>query len=121
MTKASLAEKPLKYVQADNEKYLSIGFNLKADHLTLKQQGVDAEKLPPVERLIQICQNKIVDYTTNDTRQIQFHVIFEDTKHVITLTYLAKRKQTQLQFKKNKSTVKGYDSTSLHLLLTTSV
>ena len=44
----ALAAKPVKRV-TKHGMYLSIGYNLLAGHFTLKQQGHDAEKLPPVK------------------------------------------------------------------------
>lgn len=88
MTKESLAAKPIKYVLTDSQRHLSIGYNLAAGQLTLKNQGVDVEKLPPVALNSQICQHKIVDTSTGITRQTQFHAIFDNERYVITASYL---------------------------------
>ena len=66
VTKESLAEKPLKIVLQDSQKYLSIGYDTANGRMTLMQQGVDAEKLPPVPEFDQICHSKIVDSKTPD-------------------------------------------------------
>ena len=47
MTKERLASKPIKYVLKGTQRYLSIGYDLEADHPTIKHEGVDAIKLPP--------------------------------------------------------------------------
>ena len=71
VTKESLAAKPLKFVLQSNQKYLSIGYDLVGGHLTLKQQGVEVEKLPPVPAAeAVICQNKMVDTSTADMRYV---------------------------------------------------
>ena len=57
------AGKPLKWVTKDGW-YLSIHFDHKADHLRMKQQGVDADKLPLVKESDRIFRNKIVDVDT---------------------------------------------------------
>ena len=44
----ALVAKPVKHV-TEHGMYLSIAYDLLADHLTLKQQGHDVEKLPPVK------------------------------------------------------------------------
>ena len=50
--------------------HLSIVYDLFAGHLTMKWQGIDAEKLPPVKQILQICQNKIVDNDTAEQRYV---------------------------------------------------
>ena len=47
VTKERLAAKPIKYVLKGTQRYLSIGYDLAAGHLTIKLEGVDAVKLPP--------------------------------------------------------------------------
>ena len=47
VTKERLAAKPIKYVLNGTQRYLSIWYDLAADHLTIKHEGVDAVKLPP--------------------------------------------------------------------------
>ena len=47
VTKERLAAKPIKYVLNGTQRYLSIGYDLAAGHLTIKHEGVDAIKLPP--------------------------------------------------------------------------
>ena len=47
VTKERLAAKPIKYVLKGTQRYLSIGYDLAAGHLTIKHEGVDAIKLPP--------------------------------------------------------------------------
>ena len=59
------AGKPFKWVTKDGW-YLSIFFDQQADHLRMKQQGVDPEKLPLVKESYQIFRNKIVDVDTPD-------------------------------------------------------
>lgn len=76
--KEDLAEKPWKYVLKGSQRHLSIGFDLTTDQITMKHLGVDAEKLPQVEKILEICRNKIVDTTIGDQRQVQFHTIFDN-------------------------------------------
>ena len=59
--------KPVKYV-TEQGMYLSIVYDLLAGHLTMKWQGLDAEKLPPIKEILQICQNKIIDSDTREQR-----------------------------------------------------
>jgi len=47
VTKERLSAKPIKYVLKGTQRYLSIGYDLAAGHLTIKLEGVDAVKLPP--------------------------------------------------------------------------
>ena len=61
------AGKPIKHVTKRGW-HLSFHFDWKAGHLTMKHQGVNAEKLPPVIPSQQICRNKIVDTETPDLR-----------------------------------------------------
>ena len=68
MRKESLADKPLKYVLKASQRYLSIGYDLAANHLTMKLQGVAANKFPLAPKSVQICHHKIVDTTTSDSR-----------------------------------------------------
>ena len=63
-----MAEKLFKHVLEYNQKHLSIGFDKGAGHLTLKQEGVDATKLPQAEKDLQIYKHKIVDNSTVDQR-----------------------------------------------------
>ena len=49
---------------------LSIGFNLETNQLTLKHNGDDVEKLPQVEKVLQICRNKIKHSSTSDQRYV---------------------------------------------------
>ena len=48
--KASLAAKPVKYVLRDFQKYLSFGYDMVSDRLTMKYDGRDAEKLRPAKK-----------------------------------------------------------------------
>ena len=68
VSKDRLAAKPVQYVLKDSQRQLSIGYDLAAGHLTLSHEGIDAEKLPPVAKDLQIYQSKIVDTSTSDTR-----------------------------------------------------
>ena len=66
MSKKRLAAKPVKYALKDSQRHMSIGYNLEADHLTMRYQGVDADKLPRPQQCLEICRNKIVDSSTAD-------------------------------------------------------
>ena len=50
----ALAANPIKYVTKSGRN-LSIAFDKLAGHLSMKHQGFDAEKLPPVEQSLEIC------------------------------------------------------------------
>ena len=67
LTKERLASKPIKYVTS-SQRYLSVSFDLKEDHLTMKQQGVDAHKLPEVKKSPEICRNRIETTLTSESR-----------------------------------------------------
>ena len=58
LSKERLAGKPFKFI-TECGRHLSIGFNLEATQLTLKHNGDYVEKLPQVEKVLQICRNKI--------------------------------------------------------------
>ena len=78
VTKESLAARPINYVVQSNQKYLRIGYDLAGGHLTLKQQGVEVEKLPPVPAAeAVICQNKMVDTSTADMRYVYFYLLVD--------------------------------------------
>ena len=47
LKREAIAAKPVKRMLKDGQVHLSIGYNLEAEHLTMKHQGVDAAKLPP--------------------------------------------------------------------------
>ena len=68
MTKESLADKPLKIVLKESQKYLSLGYDLAKQHMTLKQEGVDVELLPLVPECDEICHSKVDDITSSDKR-----------------------------------------------------
>ena len=53
-SKEQLAAKPVKYLTRFG-RYLSIGFDKLAGHLSMKHQGIDAENLPLVKPSLQIC------------------------------------------------------------------
>ena len=68
MTNESLADKPLKIVLKESQKYLSIGYDMAEQHMTLKQQGVAIELLPPVPECDEICHSKVDDDSSLDKR-----------------------------------------------------
>ena len=68
VVKEKLANRPIKYALKGSQRYLSIGYDFEEDHLTLTHEGVDVDKLPPVENTLQIFQNKIVDTSSDSTR-----------------------------------------------------
>ena len=70
ITREFLAAKPIKYALKDGQRWLCIGYDLAAGHLTMKHHGIDAKKLPTAAKSLQICQNKTVDTSTNDIRYI---------------------------------------------------
>ena len=68
VTKESLADKPLKIVLKESQKYLSLGYDLAKQHMTLMQEGVDVELLPLVPECDEICHSKVDDITSSDKR-----------------------------------------------------
>ena len=68
VTKESLANKPLKIVLKESQKYLSLGYDLAKQHMTLMQEGVDVELLPLVPECDEICHSKVDDITSSDKR-----------------------------------------------------
>ena len=48
-----------------------------------------------------------MDNSTVDQRLIQFHVVFENERHVVSVSYLKKRKLLELHFRKKKEISKG--------------
>ena len=85
-----VASKPFKWVTNDG-RYLSIHYDYEANHLTMKCQGVDAEKLPIAKQNDQIFRNKIVDIDTLEQRLVQFHAFFDNERHVISGIYNKRR------------------------------
>ena len=68
LTREKIAAKPVKCVLADSQRHLRIGYDLTAGHLTIKQQGVKTDKLPPARKIQGICQSEIVNNNTTDQR-----------------------------------------------------
>ena len=68
LKREAIAAKPVKRVLKDGQVHLSIGYNLAAGHLTIKQQGVSTDKLPPARKIQGICQSEIVNNNTTDQR-----------------------------------------------------
>ena len=54
MTRERLAEKPVKFV-TDDERYLSISCDLATGLIGMKSNGIDPEKLRPLEKSPEIC------------------------------------------------------------------
>ena len=94
-------------------RHLSIGFNLEAAQLTLKHNGDDVEKLPQVEKVLQICRNKTTTTksSTSDQRMTQFHTIYDNVRQVISVTYFKKRKYLEVRLNKAKESVRGKNLT----------
>ena len=67
LSKERLAAKPFKFL-TECGRHLSVGFNLEAAQLTLKHNGDDVEKLPEVQKKLQICRNKTTKSSTGDQR-----------------------------------------------------
>jgi len=65
------------------------------------------EKLPEVEKELKICRNKIMESSTADQRITQFHSIYDNKRHVITVTYFKKRKYLEVRLNKAKEFVRG--------------
>ena len=82
-------------------------FNLKTAQLTLKHNGEDVEKLPKVEKELKICRNKTMSRSSADQRFTQFHTIYDNVRHVITVTYFKKRKYLEVRLNKAKEFVRG--------------
>ena len=70
VSKESLAEYPVKlYIMIHGTmKYVKVGYNLSENRLTLRYMGILAERLPNVNKNLQIYQNKI-ENTENDKIQ----------------------------------------------------
>ena len=70
VSKESLAECPVKlYMMIHGTmKYVKVGYNLSENRLTLRYMGILAERLPNVNKNLQIYQNKI-ENTANDKIQ----------------------------------------------------
>ena len=69
MSKERLASKPFKIITKCGRR-LSVGFNLEAAQLTLKHNGENVEKLPEVEKKLQICRNKTTKISNDDQRYV---------------------------------------------------
>ena len=78
-----MAKKPIRYVLEKSKRRISIWYDLAADHLKLRHEGIDAYKLPPIEKSLQIYQNKIEVTSNGDSRQTQFHAIYDNQRYVI--------------------------------------
>ena len=74
LSKERLAGKPFKFM-TECGRCLSISFNLKTSQLTLKHNGDDVEKLPQVEKVLEICRNKIKHSSTSDQRYVSLILI----------------------------------------------
>ena len=69
LSKERLSGKPFKFM-TECGRHLSISFNLKTAQPTLKHNGDDMEKLPQVEKVLQICRNKTTKSSTSDQRYV---------------------------------------------------
>ena len=69
--------------------------------------GADADKLPRLKEDFKIYQNKIVDTTMSDQRLLQYHTIYNDERHVVSVSYLWRRRIFELRFKKKSHIVRG--------------
>ena len=67
LSKSQLATKRIKYLTRFG-RYLIIGFDLAADHMTLHFNGTDVSTLPVPELSLEIHRNRIEDKTTADQR-----------------------------------------------------
>ena len=70
--------------------------------------GIQADKLPVFRRRAQIYRNKIKHSSTGDQRMTQFHTIYDNVRHVISVTYFKKRKYLEVRLNKAKEFVRGY-------------
>ena len=68
MRKEELAVTPIRYVLCASQRHLSIWFDLKANHLTMKQDGLHIVLMPPLRESDDIFYHKIVDTNNGDTR-----------------------------------------------------
>ena len=69
LSKERLVRKPVKLMTKFG-RHLSISFNLKTDRLILKNNGEDVEKLPQVEKVLEIYRNKITKSSAGDQRYV---------------------------------------------------
>ena len=74
LSKEQLAVKPIKFTTTCG-RHLCIGFNLKEAKLTLKHNGEDVERLPEVEKVLQVCRNKITNIQAADQRYVTLILI----------------------------------------------
>ena len=111
VTKESLSAKPIKYLLKGRQRYLSIGYDLEAGRLTMNYEGVNANKLPSVQKNNkEMCYNKIVDSSINTagdfTREVQFHLFLDNKRHVITVSYYKRKKFLEFKFLKKKEVLR---------------
>ena len=67
MRKEDLAVTPVRHVLCASQRHLSIWFDLKANHLTMKTDGLAIVLMPPLESE-EIFSHKIVDTNNGDIR-----------------------------------------------------
>jgi len=72
----------------------------------LKHNGDDVESLPEVEKDLSLFRNKIVKSSTSDQRFTQFHTIYDNERHVISVTYYKIRKFLEVRLNKTKEFVR---------------
>ena len=75
LSKEGIAGKPVKLMTKCG-RHLAISFNLKTSQLILKHNGEDVEKLPEVEKELNIYRNKITKSSTSDQRYVSLILIF---------------------------------------------
>ena len=68
--KRALAAKPVRHALKEGQRHLSIWYDSKAEHLTMKQEGVHMPQLPPIVERDVIYQHKIEKTDDGDTRQV---------------------------------------------------
>ena len=74
LSREGLAGKPIKLITKCG-RHLSVSFDLETDQLTLKHNGEDVEKLPKVEKVLQIYRNKVKHSQTSDQRYVTLILI----------------------------------------------
>ena len=106
MLKNDLAVKPVRHALKESQRRLTIWYDSKAEHLTMKQEGIHIAQLPPVVESDEIFYHKIEDTDNGDTRLVSFHAVFKGQRHVIVASHNRKRKLTVLSFNKKKEFIK---------------
>ena len=73
----------------------------------MRYMGIQANKLPIYRRKARIYRNKITNTPAGEIKQTQWHLIFEETRYVITASYFVKTKKIEISHGKKRERIRN--------------